>query len=266
MGNFSDVIRKAFHHETASLCRKKENEILEIKSPKLAIVLAGTHDQVMRLLPSAENGLYSRFLIFSFKDSDGFKNPFLTPEGPNLKEFFQNKSLEIKKMYEALSSLSTPMEFKFTNEQGERFTKIFQSLNDQFRALFESEFDANIRRLGLITFRIAMILSVIRHFNEKYPRTLICNEIDFLNSIKITSTLIKYAILIYKNSSHAQINDKKHSFYYRLPQEFNRQKYLTVAEECHINPKTAEFYIRKFKSNSLLYSVKYGLYSKINKN
>jgi hypothetical protein len=61
-GNFSDVLRKAFHHETTSLFRRKDNEFIEVENPHLAIVLSGTPRQVHNMMPDVENGLFSRFL------------------------------------------------------------------------------------------------------------------------------------------------------------------------------------------------------------
>lgn len=45
-GNYSDTLRKAFHHEPVSLCRRKDREFLEVDCPKLSVVLAGTPGQV----------------------------------------------------------------------------------------------------------------------------------------------------------------------------------------------------------------------------
>lgn len=36
-GNFSDVLRKAFHHERTSLFRRKDLEFIDIKDPHLAL-------------------------------------------------------------------------------------------------------------------------------------------------------------------------------------------------------------------------------------
>ena len=62
-GNFSDGLRKAFHHEPISYLRRKENERIEIREPHLSVVLSGTPKQCHKLIPSAENGLFSRFAI-----------------------------------------------------------------------------------------------------------------------------------------------------------------------------------------------------------
>ena len=64
-GNYSDTLRKAFHHEPVSLCRRKDREFLELDCPKLSVVLAGTPGQVRNLIQDSENGLFSRFMYFN---------------------------------------------------------------------------------------------------------------------------------------------------------------------------------------------------------
>lgn len=66
-GNYSDTLRKAFHHEPVSLCRRKDWEFLELDCPKLSVVLAGTPGQVRNLIQDSENGLFSRFMFFNVK-------------------------------------------------------------------------------------------------------------------------------------------------------------------------------------------------------
>ena len=56
-GNFSDVLRKAFHHEPVSLLRKTDRQHLDLERPALSIALTGTPGQLPRLMPTAEDGL-----------------------------------------------------------------------------------------------------------------------------------------------------------------------------------------------------------------
>lgn len=65
-GNYSDVLRKAFHHELVSLSRRKDREYCEVSNPRVSVALAGTPEQVRTLIPDAENGLMSRFCFISF--------------------------------------------------------------------------------------------------------------------------------------------------------------------------------------------------------
>lgn len=249
-GNFSDVLRKAFHHESTNMFRRKDNEHIEVEDPHLAISLSGTPKQVHNMMPDVENGLFSRFLYYAFEDYSDFKNPFVSHQKVNYTAFFEEKGNQIYELYQTLINQPTPIQFCFTAEQGEVFTEQFNALYKRNRMLLGNDFNANSRRLGLITFRIAMVLRILE--DGDYSNPLICNETDFQTAIQIAFTLEKHAIAVFQNLPNNDLKGVKMKFYNALPDNFNRQAYLTVAKELDIKEKTAEKYIGQFKENKLL--------------
>ena len=120
------------------------------------------------------------------------------------------------------------------------------------KLLLGRDFDANIKRLGLITFRIAMILSALRILEEgELTNPMICSDLDLQTAMTIASTLEKHAIAVFQNLPNNELKGVKLKFFEKLPPQFDRQGYLKVAEELHIHPKTAEKYIGQFKSKLL---------------
>ena len=252
-GNFSDVLRKAFHHESTNMFRRKDNEHIEVEDPHLAIVLSGTPKQVHNMMPDVENGLFSRFLYYAFEDYSDFKNPFISHRKVNYTDFFENKGEQIYELYQTLIDQPSPMEFRFTAEQGEVFTQQFNTLYKRNRMLLGNDFNANSRRLGLITFRIAMVLRTLGILEDgDYSNPLICNETDFQTAIQIAFTLEKHAIAVFQNLPNNDLKGVKLKFYNALPDNFNRQGYLSVAKDLDIKEKTAEKYIGQFKEIGLL--------------
>ncbi len=252
-GNFSDVLRKAFHHESTNMFRRKDNEHIEVEDPHLAIALSGTPKQVHNMMPDVENGLFSRFLYYAFEDYSDFKNPFVSHQKVNYTDFFETKGEQIYELYQILCSQPTPIQFSFTAEQGEVFTKQFNTLYKRNRMLLGNDFNANSRRLGLVTFRIAMVLRTLRILEYgDYSNPLICTETDFQTAIQIAFTLEKHAIAVFQNLPNNDLKGVKLKFYNALPENFNRQGYLAVAKELGIKDKTAEKYIGQFKENGLL--------------
>src|SRR5690606_1520461 len=75
-GNYSDGFRKAFHHETISYYRRTDREYVDLMAPCLSTVLAGTPGQVHGLIPSSENGLFSRFLFYHMELEAVWKDTF----------------------------------------------------------------------------------------------------------------------------------------------------------------------------------------------
>jgi len=262
-GNFSDVLRKAFHHESTNMKRRSENEYIEIKDPHLAIVLSGTPKQVHNLMPDVENGLFSRFLYYAFEDESDFKNPFVSHSKVNYVDFFNEKGQQIFELYNSLNNLQLPISFEFSKAQQDEFTHIFNDILKRNKLLLGNDFTANIKRLGVITFRIAMILSTLRILEDGvFSSPMICSDIDFNTSLEIAITLEKHAVAVFQNLPKNELKDKKLKFFEALPQQFDRQTYLEIAAKFQIINKTAEKYIGQFRKAGLL-KHEHNLYSKI---
>jgi hypothetical protein len=74
-GDYSPTLRSAFHHEKITLTRKTNDEYIEINEPRLAVTLSGTPAQAPKLIASAEDGLFSRFLFYAFKNEIVWQDP-----------------------------------------------------------------------------------------------------------------------------------------------------------------------------------------------
>ncbi|MFA6400269.1 MAG: DUF3987 domain-containing protein [Salinivirgaceae bacterium] len=252
-GNFSDVLRKAFHHESTNMFRRKDNEFIEIEDPHLAIALSGTPKQVHIMMPDAENGLFSRFLYYAFEDYSDFKNPFISHQSVNYLDFFQEQGQQVFQLYKELNKFQKPIKFELTGEQADDFTSKFKESFQRNRLLLGNDFNANSRRLGLITFRIAMVLSAIRILESgDISNPLICNETDYQTALNIAFTLEKHAIAVYKNLPNNNLKGIKQKFFDALPNEFDRQGYLKIAAEIGIKEKAAEKYIGQFRELKIL--------------
>lgn len=252
-GNFADVLRKGFHHERASLYRRKDNEFIEITDPHLAILLAGTPKQVQNIMPDVENGLFSRFLYYAFDDHSKFRNPFISYSGVDMPSFFKKKGYQVFELYQALNRQPEPIRFRFTESQGELFTEHFGMLYERNRLLLDNDFNASSRRLGLITFRIAMVLTALRVLEDgDLPQELVCSDLDFNLAMTIVFTLEKHSIAVFQNLPDNQINGIRMKFYNALPEGFTSQDFKSVASELDIRERTACRYINEMKKIGLL--------------
>jgi len=254
-GDSSDIFRKAFHHENTSMARRLKKEFIEIKDPHLAICLSGTPKQVHNLMPEVENGLFSRFMYYAFQDSRGFLNPFVSYRKINYDDFFTQRSYEVFHLYEKLSNLKHPVTFSLTGKQALTFTSVFQTLLEKNKMLLTRDLDANTKRLGVITFRIAMVLSALRMMDlpigQKTGSQLICSDTDFKTAMSIATTLESHAVAVYQQMPKVTLKGLRLSFYEKLPKVFNRQDYLNIAKQLGIAAKTAEKYIAYFKTKLL---------------
>ena len=72
-----------------SSLRKKDREYVEILKPKFSAILSGTPEQVFNLIPSAENGLFSRFIFYVMPTEIVWHDMFDDSDGPTADELFE---------------------------------------------------------------------------------------------------------------------------------------------------------------------------------
>ena len=269
-GNYSDGFRKAFHHETISYSRRKDKEFVELDKPKLSAVLSGTPSQVATLIPSAENGLFSRFIFYCMNIKPEWKNVFENCGEENLDLFFEKLGREFYEFYNRLKSEQV-ITFSITPEQQAEFNSFFSDTQKKMHCILGDEYLASVRRLGLIAFRIAMILTVLRRKESSEPSAkLVCSDRDFHTAMSIVSVLIEHATFVFNLLPAEKMYDSKGKsnkqlFLDALPKEFNRQDYLKIVENLGIKAKTAEKYLSEFRKAGLILHEGHNKYSK-NKN
>ncbi len=256
-GNYSDGFRKAFHHETITYNRRKDREFVEIDMPRLSALLSGTPKQVSALIPNAENGLFSRFIFYFMNIRYEWKDVFAGESGQTLDHYFDHLGAQFHELHKCLESQDKPMRFCLTISQQQQFNNYFEQTQIQYIELCGEDYIGTVRRLGLITFRIAMILTTIRIMDNGELRSpLVCSDADFNIAMEIVKVLVQHAAHVFQQlptdtATKVQPNQKQ-QFLNMLPAEFDRQTYLSVAEKLNIPAKTAEKQIARFAKTGLL--------------
>ena len=262
-GDYSSGLRKAFHHETIDYSRRKDNEHVYVDKPRMSILLTCTPGQVPLLLSpqNTENGLANRFVFYLLRKSRGWRNVFEDCE-ETLSEQMAPLGLRFKAIYDDLQAFSKePLKFTLNEEQKIRFNQFFEPLYNEQVGLHGDELDAFVFRLGLTTYRIAMVLTILRH-EEQQPRfsqqgePLVCTENDFQTAITIASCLINHTVYVYKrllphtetplSTSGKPMSSQELAFLNALTQEFTRKDYLMVARQLQMSERTAERYVGAF--------------------
>lgn len=214
-GNFSDVLRKAYHHEPVSYYRRQDNEDVTIKFPSLSVLLTGTEDQLRKLIPSIENGLFSRFCFYSIQGGSEFKDPF-SIDSYDLDAYFNHVGEMYCGLYKKLEAMDQPVYFSLTAEQKGDFRRRFREQKQEIHDNISPELEGMMNRMGLICFRIAMILSIARNGMVATPGdTRYCLPEDYRTAIALTQHLVQYSLHIYellllkRGEKVAELLDKK---------------------------------------------------------
>jgi hypothetical protein len=265
-GNYSDAFRKAFHHETIRYYRKTDREFVDLEQPCLSAVLSGTPKQVQNLIPDAENGLFSRFMFYYLQMSSVWKDVFERKTENGLDEYFDVFGSRYYELFKELNS-SINIEFTLTVSQQNQFNNTFEHWQTKYETLLGFEYNATVRRLGLITFRMAMIFSVLRILETgDLSRRIVCEERDFQNAIAITEVLVIHAKKVFSELPQTVVAPKRENreerFFNLLPQTFTRKDYVSIAEKLEIPDKTAQNYIAKYLKKSMIHRDKQDFYIK----
>ncbi|APY12516.1 DNA primase [Seonamhaeicola sp. S2-3] len=256
-GNYSDGFRKAFHHETISYYRRTDREYVDIERPCLSTVLSGTPKQIQALVPSAENGLFSRFMFYYMNIKPTWKNVFQTDTANGLDEYYDQLGKEFFELYKTLKN-NPPIEVRLTTEQQQKFNVFFEKLQTKYLNLQPDDYIATVRRLGLVSFRIMMLFSVFRIMEDgDVNQVRHCEDIDFENTLEMISVLVKHSSKVFNDlpieQKQVKRANRKERFLDALPYQFSRQDYLNIADKNKIPHKTAEGYITKFVDASLIH-------------
>lgn len=267
-GNYSHIMRAAFHHEKISAARKTNRELLEIKHPQLAVTLSGTPAQVPKLIASAEDGLFSRFIFYAFKADIVWRDPSPRPGGIVYNDHFEALSKYVLEMYDFFEN--SPTNIYLTSEQWNRLNNAF---HDKLMTvvIFTSVDAASIvYRLGLILFRICMIFTSLRQFeNGDCSKDVTCTDEDFQAALMLSDVYLQHSLLMFNNleeqkeAKEYKMPNNKKQLLDQLPQEFQRKEAVALGVSLGLSERSVD----DFLNNSvpmLLEKPKTGFYRKIN--
>lgn len=260
-GGYLDVILKAFHHEPSTFLRRQGRESKEVNSPRLSMILSSTFFQFLAFRNSAEDGLVSRFLFHLLPGSKEFRDVFAA-RSETRESTFTEMGIEVEKLYDKLSSLETPIYFCLTDPQKEYFLAYFGGIkkND------EDAREGDVHRLAVITFRVAMILSIFRQYEHHTENCLgeyiKCTDIDFRTAFEIST-------IIYENieTVHAMLPQKKKvipgnydELFEDLPDEFTTKEVVEKGKKLKFSKRKAERFLEK---DDRVEKISHGKYKKI---
>lgn len=266
-GNNSPIFRGAYHHEMISFSRRTNKEKIQIDKPKLAICLTSTVDQLSGITKSVDDGLFSRFIFYNFEPKIEWKSPRpkstdeinkrnikLYDLGETIVEFYKNnisKEGEIK----------NHIQFLYSKNQWDKFDKFFSEKLDNAEHYGNDKLIPSIKRMGLIVYRLSMILTSIRFLGKK-AKVLKCTDTDFDTAIYLGEVLLNHTETIIEalpkqNNRYDSANRDR--VYDSLGDSFRAKEYINHAQKFGVSERTA---YRMLKNDSRL-KKNGGVYKKI---
>lgn len=261
--NYSDVLRKTFHHEPISISRKTEKIFEDIKEPKLAMVISGTPDQLQPLIKSKDNGLFSRFIVYNFDEISEFKNVFDKSKNNNKWRFeeFGKKTLNF---YQKLIDLDS-VQVLLTEKQEQKFFDRIRPIRQDIVDNHSEGFISNLHRHGLIFFRLAMILTVLRSKKKlmtENVKELYCSDTDFMLALKLTQTLLRHSLFTYNTIDNGGMSLQDVELLDSLKSTFTSQEAYKTGELNVIPKRTMVSKLEQWQRKKVIKRIKKGFYKK----
>ena len=274
-GQFGDIVRCIFEHETVSQLRRQNNEFIEIRNPRIAMLLSGTPNQVAPLLRNRENGLMSRFGCYVVSSRMDFDDQVwnIDNEGDTPREalLYDRLATELGDRYLWMEEAGHECYFYLTDAQLKTIKRMFRSEYDTYSQEFGELFDATLKRMPVIMKRIGMILTGLRlDMTRPLPERVVCSEKDFQTMLLIGHKLLMHAAMVFqmmpelKATPMGEIggNMLQKQFFQMLPTDFTKQEAIEQAKVLGVALSTMERWITKSVQTSSIKRLTTGVYQK----
>ncbi len=265
-GGYSDLLRKAFHHEPIAYSRKLNKEFVEIDAPRLSVAISGTPGQVIRLIPSVEDGLFSRFLFYVFEVDPVWRDVSPRQWTGGIKALYDKLAKEVESMISFLES--HPTRFELSSQQWDTLNAFFSEQLQRVEERYGREALSIIKRLGVICFRLAMILTACRKYEDRNTtERLVCLDQEFEVAKKLVEVYMEHALYLYErlpqqeSGALSKVSTSKESFYQALPERFRRKEAIGVGKDLRLSAATVDRFLKQLLG-TLLEQPEYGVYKK----
>lgn len=258
-GGYSDILRKGFQAETISKSRVKDLEYCEIKEPKFSLTITGTPNQMDSLITSIQDGLFSRFLFYSFTSEPVWNDTYTLKITNSKKDIFSEFSAILCDKF-----MSNEKQFFYmTEKQGNELDKRFSDTLKHNTTNYSDSVSGITFRLGLMTFKIAMVLSALRS-NES---EIYCLDEDFETAMCLVekvymphsiNMLNKYD----KSNTSLTVVEQKLLEWMPDDRNFKRSEISEEALKLEISDRTLSDILKKFINLNLIKKIKNGLYAR----
>ena len=279
-GHWSDTLRKAFDHDRISYNRRTDREYREVKKVFLAVLLSGTPAQVKPLIPTTENGLFSRELFYYMHGIHHWQDQFDLNDN-NLEETFNTLGMEWKEKLKTIVMGGT-FTLRLTDGQKKDFNQLFSNLFTRSELSNGSEMSSSVARLAINICRIMEVVAMLRALEQgeitRSPNVspdpgtnpdnlkdhiitlwdLSITSDDFHAVLSLAESLYSHAIHILSFLPATQVtsrgNADRDALVQCMGERFTRAEFIHRAEKMGIKPETASTWLKRLQKHGLVES------------
>lgn len=269
--SYNTALRKAAEHEP--ITRNRANDSSSIPCPQLSVLLTGTFSQYRALVPSIENGYFSRLLTLIVNGHQAFSSRYVEPaSGSNTV-----MAVAAEQMFNLCQTLyrSQPVEFSLTPEQRTRLGNHLETAYPTLIRLLGEDFHSVVLRMAVQIERIAMILTALRENNPglnpgSINKVIICRDEDYQTAEMIGNKMILHMAQAYQMIKGTQKTeqpnikplDQKQILLSLLPEEFESKRLVEEAKLQGICRRTVFNWNEEWQKTGIVIKIRHGVFRK----
>ena len=267
--NYNTALRKAAEHEAIS--RNRCYGSSEIKCPKLSMLLTGTFNQYRALVPSVENGYFSRLLALVIRETHPFDKRYVSATGGQ-SVIPKQAGNQLLKIYESLMQ-KPEQEWSLTDAQKERLGEHLETEYTTLISLLGDNFHSVVVRMAVQIERIAMVLTAMRMsgLNPDAMDKVYCTDEDYETAEVIGNKLLLHMAAAYRmidGESQELVPeikplDQRKVLFEQLPEEYAHKELVAEAKAQGVPQSTILRWNNQWIENGLIRRISHGHYKKI---
>lgn len=251
-GKQDDALRNCFQHEDLSATFKVDGEPICIAHPRLALCLTGTPNQLVALVKSQEDGLYSRLSALTAETCWKWRSAAPHPGEMEYQSFFDKLGAEVLQAHLMMKGHVTDVHF--TTEQWEEHTHFFSTYLQNVAAEGEDSPGAVVIRHGLIAMRLAAVLTALRKCEDGLWAAgyRLCTDEDFRTAMLMVRVLIEHSLLLSSSLPELALKALPLRKFHQLQpvldqmgQEFSFTDFVTEATRQGLSLSTGKRHLKK---------------------
>ena len=299
-GHWSDTLRKCHDHERLAFNRRTNHEYRECDESYLSVLLSGTPAQVKPLIPSAENGLFSRQLFYFMPPIDEWMDQF-DSESEDYGLRFATWGTQWKQVLDLINGSVQTIQLRLSEKQKELFNQRFAQLFSHAGYAYGGSMRSSVARIAINICRIASVVAFLRSVESLLiPQAILDSQFSILNcpglspALEIPEENVRDGIVpslelrindddfkavlslvepLYRHSAgilsllpsdevpRSRTPTPQEALFAALPLSFNRQQALEEAERNNIPTATLDTCLKRMQERGTLEKNGRGEYS-----
>jgi len=245
--------------------------VVDEQYPMLSMLLTGTYGQYKALVPSVENGYFSRLLTVVIRGTNGFDKRYVKSKGGQ-SVIPKQVGHRLLRTYESLMNAGE-REWSLTESQKDRLGEHLETEYGTLIGLLGENFHSAVIRMAVQIERIAMILTAMRLTSSVVPDgiRLECSDADYTTAEIIGNRLLLHMAAAYrlidgdKQDVVPEIKplDQRTILLDALPEEYESKKLYSEAQSQGVCVRTATRWNDYWQEHGLVQKIRHGFYKKV---